>query len=119
MKINTVKFLFAIALGLLVGFICEIIATEIDGRNLISLAVASISVMSGFIPAFGLNYSNAKRGVSIKVLSWILSVVLIASNIIFSCFEYKVDIYVAINLLIAVLGWIAIYGLYSASTKEE
>lgn len=118
MKINTVKFLFAIALGLILGFVCEIIAPEIEGRNWISFAIASVSICAVFIPAFGLTYTNVKRGVSIKVLSWILSVVLIVSNIIFSCFEYKIDVYIAINLLLAVLGWIAIYGLFSAKSNE-
>lgn len=118
MKINTVKFLFAIALGLILGFVCEIIAPEVESRNWISFAVASVSICAVFIPAFGLTYDNAKRGVSIKVLAWIVSIALIASNIIFSCFEYKVDIYIAINLLIAVLGWIAIYGVFSAKSNE-
>lgn len=118
MKINTVKFLFAIALALILGFVCEIIAPEVESRNWISFAVAAVSICAGFIPAFGLTYTNAKRGVSIKILSWILSIVLIASNIIFSCFEYKVDVYIAITLLIAVLGWIAIYGMFSAKSNE-
>ncbi len=118
MKINTIQFIFAIAIALLLGFICEIIAPGTDNRNWISFGIAFASIASGLVPAVGLSYQNAKRGVSIKVFSWILSVALIATNIIFACFEYKIDIYIAITLLIAIIGWVVIYGLFSAKSKE-
>lgn len=114
MKINTVKFIFAIAMAALLGFICEIIAPETDGRNWISLGMGFITIASALIPAIGLTFNNANRGVNIKIVSWILSIALFASNIIFACFEYKVDIYIAVDLLISVAGWIIIFGLYSA-----
>ena len=56
---------------------------------------------AGLVPAVGLVYHNSKRGVSVKVLSWMLTLILIVSNITFSCFDYKVDRYIAVNLLIA------------------
>ena len=118
MKINTVKFIFAIALALILGFVCETIATDAGGRNWITLAVASITMCSGLIPAFGLNYDNAKRGLSIRVLAWMTSGVLLTSNVIFSLFEYKIDLYIAINLLICVIGWIAVYGLFSSKSAD-
>ena len=118
MKINTVKFIFAIAIAILLGFICEIIAPETDGKNWISFAVGAVTIAAGLIPAVGLAYQNAKRAVSIKVFAWILSIVLIASNVIFACCEYKIDVYIAINLLVAVAGWVIIYGLFSAKSAE-
>ena len=39
------------------------------------------------------------------------------ANIIFSCFEYKIDAYVVIILLLAVISWGIIYGLYSAKER--
>ena len=119
MKINTVKFIFAIAIAILLGFICEIIAPEVDGKNWISFAVGTVTIAAGLIPAIGLIYQNAMRAVSIKVFAWIMSIALIASNIIFACFDYKADLYIAINLLIAVLGWVIIYALCGGKHTEQ
>ena len=118
MKVDGIKFVIALALSLLLGFVCEVIAPEVGNRNWISLAIGFISIASMVIPAMGLKYDNAKRGVSIKVFSWIMAIVVIATNIIFSCFEYKVDIYIVIALLLAVIGWGIIYGLFSANSAE-
>lgn len=118
MKLDGIKFVIALALSLLLGFVCEVIAPEIGNRNWISLSIGFISIASMVIPAMGLKYDNAKRGVSIKVFSWIMAIVVIATNIIFSCFEYKVDIYIVIALLLAVIGWGIIYGLFSAKASK-
>ena len=119
MKINTVKFLFAIVIALLLGFVCEIFASTAGGRNWVSLVVASITIMSGLIPAMGITFSNGKRGVSIKVASWMLSVVLIIFNVIFSLFEYRIDIYIASALLLSVVGCAVIYALSSARSEDN
>lgn len=118
MKINTVKFLFAIVIALLLGFVCEILASSADGRNWVSFAVAFITITSGLIPAMGITYLNEKRGVSIKVASWIISITLILSNVIFSLFEYRIDIYIASALLLSVVGCALIYAMYSAKSGE-
>lgn len=117
MKIDTVKLILAIALALVLGFVCEIIAPETEGRNWISLAVGSISIASVLIPAMGLKYENARRGVSIRVLSWIMAVLLVADNMLFSSHEYKIDAYIAVTLLIAIISWVVIYAMYSAKSK--
>lgn len=119
MKINRVKLLLAICLAAVLGFVCEIIAPEVGGRNWISFAVSFISIASGLIPSMGLVYTNERRGVSIRVLAWIITSVLVISNVIFSSFEYKIDIYIAINLLIAVIGWVSIYGVLSAKEAKQ
>jgi hypothetical protein len=116
MKINTVKFILAMAISILLGFICEILAPETDGKNWISFGIAFATIAAAVIPAMGLNYKNDRRAVSIKTFSWLLSIVLMISNIVFSCFDYQIDVYIAINCLIAVIGWVIIYGLFSAKT---
>ena len=119
MKVDGIKFVIALALSLLLGFVCEVIAPEIGNRNWISLAIGFISIASMVIPAMGLKYNNAERGVSIKVCSWIMAIVVIATNIIFSCFEYKIDIYIVITLLLVVIGWGILYGLYAAKPSKN
>ena len=37
-----------------------------------------------------------------------------AANIIFSSFEYKVDIYIVVDLLLVIIAWGIIYGMYRA-----
>lgn len=118
MKIDGVKFILAVAIAFLLGLICEIIAPESAGRNWISLAVGFVSIASVMIPAMGLKYANTNRGVNIKVFSWVMVIAVAATNLIFSCFEYKVDIYIVVVLLLAVIAWGFIYGMYSAKTAE-
>ncbi len=118
MKAEPVKLILALAIALLLGFVCEIIAPETESRNWISLAVGFVSIASMIIPAMGLKYENVKRGVSIKVFAWIMVAVITAVNVAFACFEYKVDIYIAVALLTAVIGWGIIYGLFSAKAAE-
>lgn len=114
MKIDTIKFIFAIAVSLLAGFICEIIAPTTGGRNWVSLAIASLTSFAGLLPALGLSYADARRGVSVKVTAWLLTFALLATNVVFSCFEYRIDIYIAVALLVALAGWIIIYALFRA-----
>lgn len=119
MKIDGIKFVLALAIAALLGFVCEIIAPETAGRNWISLAVGFVSIASVIIPAMGVKYANVNRGVNLKVFSWIMVVVITAANLIFSCFEYKIDIYIAVVLLLAVIAWGIIYGMFSARSAEK
>ena len=119
MKIDGIKFILALAIAILLGLVCEIIAPETESRNWISLAIGFVSIASVIIPAMGLKYANANRGVNIKVFSWIMVVAIAAANIIFSCFEYKVDIYIVFVLLLAVIAWGVIYGMFSAKSAKK
>ena len=114
MSIDKIKFVFSIVLSLLLGLVCEIIAPTSGARNWISFIVASFSLMALIIPALGLNYDNAKRSISIKIVACIFSLVILFVSICFACTEYKIDIYIAISLLVAVLGWVIIYSLLRA-----
>lgn len=118
MKLDTVQTIIAIALAAILGFICQIIAPETESRNWIALGVASVSIFSALLPAMGLKYNNAKRGVSIKVVAWIMFIVLTITNLIFASREYKIDIYIATCLLLAVIGWGIIYALFSAKSDK-
>lgn len=116
MKINTVKLILSLAIALLVGFLCEIIAPQSDGRNWISFGVAAVTVFSALLPAMALSYDNAKRGVSIKVFAWLMTLALVIANVVFSFKEYRIDVYLAVCLLLSVVGWAVVYGLFSAKS---
>lgn len=118
MKIDGIKIILALAIAVLLGLVCEIIAPENESRNWISLAIGFVSIASVIIPAMGLKYIDVNRGANIKVFSWIMVLAIAAANIIFSCFEYKVDIYIVVVLLLAVIAWGVIYGMYSAKSAE-
>ncbi len=112
MKIDGIKLILGLAIALLLGFLCKFVAPETDNREWISLAVGFLSISALMIPAMSIKYGNANRGVNIKVFSWIMVIAVIATNIIFSLYEYKIDLYIVIVLLLAVIGWSIIYGLY-------
>ena len=119
MKINGIKLFLALGAALLLGFVCEIIAPETESRNRVSLAISFISIAGVLVPAMGIEYTNVQRGVNIKTFSWIMAVVMTVTNMVFSCFEYKIDLYVVIVLLLAVIGWSIIYGIYSAQSSKK
>ena len=119
MKLDTVKALIAFALSLLLGFVCEIIAPEAESRNWISLAIGAVSIFAVLLPAMGLQYTNAPRGASIKLYAWLMTVVIVITNIAFSCFEYKFDVYLVVVLLTVVISWGIIYGMYSAKSVKK
>ena len=77
------------ALALLIGFVCEVIASEEGGRNWIALCVASASIASGLVPAFGLTFENARRGVSIKITAWLLSIALCRTLCRFQLYQFS------------------------------
>lgn len=114
MKFDTVKTLLAIAIALLLAFVCEIIAPESGGRNWISLGVGFVSMFAVILPAMGITFANAQREVSLKIFSWMSAMSVILANVIFSCFEYKVDIYLVVVLFLVVVGWSIIYSLFRA-----
>ena len=118
MKIETIKMILSIAIALLLGFVCEIIAPEIEARNWISLGVGFVSIFAMLLPAMGIQYAEVRRGVSIKVFAWIMFLILVAANIVFACYEYKIDIYIAVTLLLAVIAWGIIYGLYRTTPAK-
>lgn len=111
MKIEPVKSLFALGIALIVGFLCEILAPEVGGRNWISFAVATVSMLSMLFPALGITYSNVRRGVNAKVTAWVMALALLIANIAFSCFEYKVDVYIIVCLILMAVGGLIIYSL--------
>lgn len=119
MKFETVKTILSIAIALLLGFVCEIIAPETEARNWISFGVGFVSILSVLLPAMGIQYKDVRRGVSIKVFAWIMTIVLVAANIVFACYEYKIDIYIAVVLLLAVIAWGIIYGLYRTKSASS
>ena len=48
-----------------------------------------------------------------------ISIALILFNVIFSLFEYRIDIYIASALLLSVVGCALIYALYSAKSGDN
>ena len=114
MKLNTVKTIIAILLALLLGLVCEIIAPETDSRNWISFGVASLTIASMLLPAIGIKFNNPRRGANIKVLSWIITLAIIIANIVFAYVECRVDVYIVVVALMAVIGWGLVYSLFNA-----
>lgn len=119
MKLDTVKALIAFVLALLLGFVCEIIAPEAESRNWISLSVSSVGILSVLLPAMGIKFSNPIRGASIRLFAWMMTVFMVITNIAFACFEYRIDVYLVVILLLAVIAWGVIYGMSSAKSIKE
>lgn len=118
MKIKGIQFVFVVVIGLLFGYLCKIIAPNFDGRELLSFLIGSLSIIGSLIAAIAIDFTNTKRGVSIKIYAWFQTIVLAISNLIFSCTSYNKDIYVVTNLLILVVGWLIIYTMFKLKSTD-
>jgi len=114
MKVDITKALFVLGIALVIGFFCKIIAPEVGGRNWISFAVASVSMSIMLFVAIGVSYENARRGANAKVVAWLFALALLVANIVFSCFEYKIDIYIVACLILILLGGLILYSIIKA-----
>lgn len=111
METDKVKLLFAVGIALVIGFICEILAPEEGGRNWVSLVVTALTLFVALALSIAVKYDNKHRGVSIKVLAWFFTLALVLCNVIFSCFTYKIDVYIAVTLLLMLVDGLALYAL--------
>lgn len=108
MKINIIKSIFAIVIGALVGYFCKIIATDVN--QWCSFAVGALTTIGGLIAAFA-DYpivSNS-RSTNTKVVAWIMAIIIIVMNLVFSFTPYNHEIYIVILALLLVVDWFAAY----------
>lgn len=111
MKVNVVKTVVSIIVSALLGLTCYYLASDAENRNWISFGVSFATVLSLLIPAIGIDYNCGQRSANIKLVSWLLAIVVVVANTIFSCFVYPIIIYVVVCSLIAVLGFLLIYSM--------
>lgn len=118
MKISIVKSTIGFVISVLIGLLCFSIAQEMP-YNWVSLVVATITNSICLVAAIGCNYNCGARNVNIKVVAWIGTLVVIVSNLIFSCVEYNILVYITIILLITVILVSSLYGLYKPECKKS
>lgn len=111
MKVNVVKLVISVFIALLMGLICYEIAQADDHRNWISFGVTTVSLAVFLILAMGINYNKGSRTVNIKLASWVGFVVTLIANVIFSCCNYNVVIYIATVGLLTLLLFTISYSL--------
>lgn len=111
MKMNIVKCILALLFAGVAGTICYYIAPQTDQRQWISLGVTCVTTAIPLLLAMGMEYQNGNRNMNIKLVAWLNTVFVIISNVVFSCFNYPILIYIAINILLAAIGFIVVYSM--------
>lgn len=108
MKINIIKSLFAIVIGALVGYICKIIATDVN--QWCSFAVGALTTIGGLIAAFA-DYPNVsnQRSANTKGVAWIIAIIIVVLNLIFAFTPYNHEVYIVILVLMLVVDWFSVY----------
>ena len=112
MKFNIIKTIIAFSISLLLGLLCYVIAKDVDHRNIISLSIATLTIFACFASAFAIDYNCGNRNVNIKVATWILSIIVVITNFIFSCFMYNIIVYIVIALLLTCINVLLVSSLY-------
>jgi hypothetical protein len=111
MKINFVKSFLGFGIGVLIGLLCFAIAKE-EPYKWVSLIIAAATNSLSLVAAIGYEYNCGARNVNIKVTAWLGALIVIVANIIFSCFEYNILVYITIMLLITLMLVAGLYGLH-------
>ena len=112
MKINFFKAALAFCISLLLGLLCFVIAKETDSRNYISLITASLTIFVCMSLTFAIEYNCDHRNVNIKVSAWLFSSLVTIANFIFACFLYNIIVYIAVTLLLTLMGVAIVAMLY-------
>ena len=118
MKVNIVKLVISVCIALLMGLLCYEIAQVENHRNWISFGVTLLSLIVFLILAMGINYNAGSRIVNIKLTSWIGFVVTLITNVIFSCCNYNIIVYIATVGLLTLLLFSVTYGLIPKTNKD-
>ena len=111
MKLDIVKSLIAVAISALLAYACY----EICDYERLQWVIAVGSFVSIGIPmmlALGVSSQQERSSVMLKTLSWVLLLIEIVSNGVFSFFDFSIPVYVIVNgliLLIFALTYNSIY----------
>lgn len=111
MKINIFKAIIVFAISAIIGLICYSIADQEGSRNIISLAVTTVTMFLGLGAATAVDYNCGHRQINIKTTAWLFTFVILLLNIIFSCFTYNAVMYAAIVLLVSLIDIALIYSI--------
>ena len=111
MKLDIVKSLIAVAISALLAYACY----EICDCERLQWVIAVGSFVSIGIPmmlALGVSSQQERSSVMLKTLSWVLLLIEIVSNGVFSFFDFSIPVYIIVNgliLLIFALTYNSIY----------
>lgn len=117
MKLNLVKSLLVFGVSALLGLLCYVIAKDVDYRNWISFASATLSIYVCLESAIACEYNCGNRNVNIKVCAWVFSIMVVIANFVFSCFMYNVLVYIAVVSILALMDVASVYALCKPQEK--
>lgn len=109
MKARPILILLSIVLSIVIGLISYEIAPDIENRQWISLGVTSATTAVALIMTMGFDYQRGNRNVNIVVTGTLVTLAVVACNFAFGFFVYPIVLYIAITLLIEVIGLMLIY----------
>lgn len=109
MKIDGFKTLLALAVCALLGYVCYLIAPEVENQHIIAWVVCSVSTAFTLIPAMALSYPDAgNRGLTGKTYLWVCFVLILVTNLIFSFFRHGIgSLIVVVGLEVLVAAYVA------------
>ena len=115
MKVDIFKSVLAVAFSALLGYMCYLIAPEVDNQHIIAWIVCSISVAIPLVPAMGFSFPEAgNRSFSGKTYLWACFALILITNLIFSFFQHKTG---SLVLVVGLEVLLAAYVAYSILKK--
>ncbi len=110
MKLQAVKTFFVLVIAVLVALIAEVIAKKMGGNNIFVFILTAVTVFLATVPALGIKYKNANRGVSAKAFAGVMALLVIVGNAIFALVPWAAwEVYTAITLLLVAVEWLVVY----------
>lgn len=97
MKLNPVNFLIALGLAAVLAFALW----SIGGALQVYVGIGSfVFCAATLVPAIGLRYALPRRGVNLRLVSFIFLLLALAINAAFALLPWSVTAYVVVNLLL-------------------
>lgn len=107
MKLDVVKSLIAFAISALLAYACYVICDKEHVQWIIT-AGSFVTIGVPMILALGASSQCERSSIMLKVLSWVIILIEIISNVIFAFCDFSTPVYIIINGLI-LLTFVLIY----------
>lgn len=113
MRINIITSLIAVGLSALLGYAVYSV-TGNDENATLAFVVSSICFLVGLLFAFGVSYNDSKKGVSLRVFSFLVVLVSVIAQFAFAVFGITQSYYIITSGIILLLYLLIFNGIYKS-----
>lgn len=116
MKLNIIPSVIILALSAFIGYAVFAVAGSDENAG-VAFAVSAIALFVSLVLGYGVSYADERKGVSLRLLSTIATVLIAISQFAFALLGINLQAYIIVTGLLLLLFLLAFYGLYRAEQQ--